>query len=298
MSNNVQTAFSAVTTAIGDATTAVSGKIQNLDTEVSPLLPLPAAFASSHFYTGLKTSCTTINSAAARISAKGLILSDIGNNFMLVKNLLTDVNFAISGPNGLDTGAVAANTLYSLWVIGDTANNVAGLFSLSATAPTLPGDYTFKYRVGWIRTDVNKNIMPFTQNGAEFHFIPMAGSGLTAIPQVGTGKAGDVTIPTWVAIDLTPWVPSTAVAVRTHVRGLAANVLMAAPNNGYGPYNDVNNPPPVDYVGVGSYQVGLEKLPLESMTIYWANNAGSPVDPANTTGPFGSLGVFGWTDSL
>jgi|SRR6185312_3259720 len=298
MSNTVQAAFTAVNNAIGDTSTAVTGKIQTLDAEVSPLTTVPSALAASRFYNGLKISCTTANAVSLTIAAKGLLLSDGSGHYELCQSFLGGANLGIVGANGLDTGVLAANTLYALWVVGDGNNNFDSLLSLSATAPVMPSGFSYKIRVGWFKTDANKNIMPFIQNGADFHFTPIAGSGLTAIPQVGTGEAGDVTVPTWVPIDLTPWVPSTAVAVTLQVRGLGNAVVMAAPNNGYGAYNDAVNPPPVSYIGQGSYQVGLEKLPLESMSIYWASNAGNPPLASNTTGPFGSLGVFGWTDSL
>lgn len=56
------------------------------------------------------------------------------------------VVLSASGANGLDTGAEANSTKYHLWVIGDSTgvNATKGLFSLSATAPTLPSGYNKK----------------------------------------------------------------------------------------------------------------------------------------------------------
>lgn len=54
-----------------------------------------------------------------------------------------------SGNNGLDTGARAASTWYHVFVISDsTGATVDVLFSLSATAPTMPSGYTLFRRVG------------------------------------------------------------------------------------------------------------------------------------------------------
>lgn len=76
---------------------------------------------------------------------------------------LTSVNLTIdltaSGANGLDTGVEAVSTWYSVWVIyNPTTSTTAGLFSTSATAPTMPAGYTLKRLVGWARNDGSGNI--------------------------------------------------------------------------------------------------------------------------------------------
>jgi hypothetical protein len=69
-------------------------------------------------------------------------------------NLTVDIT--ASGANGLDAGAEANSTWYHLWVIynGTTA---AGLLSTSATAPTIPGGYTYKGYVGAIFNNSSGN---------------------------------------------------------------------------------------------------------------------------------------------
>lgn len=83
---------------------------------------------------------------------------------------LTSVNLTIDitagGANGLDGGAEGANTWYSIWVIfKPTTNTIAGLLSESATAPTMPADYTKKRRVGWVRNDNGSDFLKFYQIG-------------------------------------------------------------------------------------------------------------------------------------
>lgn len=65
-----------------------------------------------------------------------------------------------AGANGLDTGAVAANTVYYVWVIDDSSgtNSPAGLFSLSSSAPTMPTGYDKKRVLAKVVTDVSSNI--------------------------------------------------------------------------------------------------------------------------------------------
>lgn len=67
--------------------------------------------------------------------------------FELAANQAVDIT--ASGINGLDTGAEAADTWYSVWLVAG-ATGVGGLLSVSSTAPTLPAGYdAVKRRVGW-----------------------------------------------------------------------------------------------------------------------------------------------------
>lgn len=64
-----------------------------------------------------------------------------------VLSVATDTNISIltTGVNGLDTGAVATDSVYYLWIIRNpTTEQVGGLLSLSATAPTMPSGFTQK----------------------------------------------------------------------------------------------------------------------------------------------------------
>lgn len=70
---------------------------------------------------------------------------------------------------GLDTGTVANDTWYHVWLIRRPDTGVTdALFSTSATAPTLPADYTKQRRLGAVLTDGSANIIGFTQVGDHF----------------------------------------------------------------------------------------------------------------------------------
>ncbi len=86
----------------------------------------------------------------------------------LVKRL--DATWAVgTNAGGLDTGAKANSTWYHMWVIGRVDTHVVDvLFSTSATAPTMPANYTKKRRIGAIRTDSGGTIIPFLQYGDDF----------------------------------------------------------------------------------------------------------------------------------
>lgn len=91
------------------------------------------------------------------------------------------VSIAVNGANGLDSGVIAANTFYSVYVIGNsTANDPSvvtdasgggffqaaqGLLSLSSTAPALPTGYDMFRRIGYILTSAGSVILKFDQVG-------------------------------------------------------------------------------------------------------------------------------------
>ena len=70
---------------------------------------------------------------------------------------------------GIDTGTVAAATIYSVWLIKRSDTGVVdALFSLSMTAPTMPANYDYKRFIGYVWTlDAAATIKPFTmtENG-------------------------------------------------------------------------------------------------------------------------------------
>lgn len=76
-------------------------------------------------------------------------------------------DLTVSGANGLDTGAEAADTWYSVWVIAKADGTVASLLSVSSTSPTMPATYIYKRRVGWIKNDVGAgtDILKFSMTG-------------------------------------------------------------------------------------------------------------------------------------
>jgi hypothetical protein len=90
------------------------------------------------------TPNTKIDITADRISVAGFI-----------KALLNvTIDAAGVGANGLDTGALANDTLYFVYLIyRPSTATFAGLLSTSETAPTLPSGYTKKRLLGAVRTD-------------------------------------------------------------------------------------------------------------------------------------------------
>jgi hypothetical protein len=91
-----------------------------------------------------------------------------------------------SAAGSLDTGTIAANTWYHAWLIERTDTGVVDvLTSLSATAPTMPTNYTKKRYIGSLKTDASSNWLFFIQYDDLFLWG-------TPIADVAAGTAGTV----------------------------------------------------------------------------------------------------------
>ena len=102
---------------------------------------------------------------------------DLPVNVLLPGVLGAEINTRFNGLNGLDTGVLAPNSFYYVYVIGDSTGfqPSGALLSLSATQPTMPGGfpvggYDMYRRVGTVRTDgtaaPNTLILAFLQTTA------------------------------------------------------------------------------------------------------------------------------------
>jgi len=231
-------------------------------------------------FKNLQLSATGL-SASVSVSADEIALSGAG--YVGVRSVSLTINTAASGANGLDTGTLAASTWYSVWVIWN-GTTVSGLVSTSATAPTLPGGYTHKARVGWIRTDGTGNKYPlgFTQYGRRVQYKVAAGSNLTGLPVMSSGLTGNPVTPTWTAVSTTNFIPSTASQLKLLAFTVGSGAFgCAAPNNSYGSYSgsasSTTNPPPVALGSASGSQYNpvYSDLQVESTNIYVAASGGS-----------------------
>lgn len=78
------------------------------------------------------------------------------------------INAATNGViNGLDTGVLAASTLYAVFAVGssNSIGNPGAILSLSYTSPSLPFGYDMCRYIGTVRTSGGSVILDFTQAG-------------------------------------------------------------------------------------------------------------------------------------
>lgn len=107
-----------------------------------------------------------------------------------------------SGSGGLDTGVKAVSTTYHLWAIRRPDTGVVDvLFSASATAPTMPANYTAKAYLWPVMTDASGNFRDFVQHGNEFlwNAVPIQD---VAVTNPGTAAVlRTLTVPTGIKVE-------------------------------------------------------------------------------------------------
>jgi hypothetical protein len=223
------------------------------------------------------------------ITADELFLSSTSNSTINRRAFSATINTATSGKNGLSIGTLAASTWYAVWAGFDGSNN-CGWIDPSSSAPTVPTGITNYTRVGWIRTDSTANKYPlgFKQYGRSVQYVVAAGGNTTVLPQMASGAAGSTATPTYVAVGVSSFVPSTASRISVVVGSTTSGSLAyAAPNGAYGSVLSGTNPPPlVGQQSASTPSCATGWLNLESTNVYWACPSG------------GYLNCLGWEDNI
>lgn len=191
------------------------------------------------------------------------------------------INMATTGAGGLDTGSIASATWYAVWAIAKEDGTTSAIASTSSSAPTMPTGYTYKARVGWLRTAAGvAQLMGTWQLGKEVQYVLGLAQTTSNIPLIASGAqgSGSSTTPTFSAASVSSFVPSTASRINLILwNGYNAGSLtemMVAPNGNYGgPVSSVNNPP-WTYLTSSAREVLYSSMMLESTNIYlWGTAA-------------------------
>ena len=244
---------------------------------------IPAVSLPIGGYTSLKSSSLGASNYVSTTTAGSIVLTNAAGGVFVAKNVNVSTNISTAGANGLDTGTVAANAWYAEFVIYNPATNTqAGLFSLSATAPTLPAGYTMAARMGWKRTGASGYLLQILQYGNKAQYVVTAGTNVSAAPQIASGT--NLGLVSYTAAAVGTFVPPTASKILAIIGG-SGNSAMLAPNASYGGVNSTTNPP---YLQVGPGGGSAIWMTLESTNIYWG---------CGTTGT-STLNCGGWEDNL
>lgn len=241
-------------------------------------------------FSSLSASSTGTN-ALVSVSAAEICLQAAAGVYLTARAVsLPSISLAGSGANGLDTGTSVASTWYSVWVISN-GTTTAGLLSLSATSPTMPAGYTFKARVGWVRSDgtANKYPLSFIQAGRSVQY--KVGGNVAELPKLITGISGNPVTPTWTPVSTANFFPSTVSSIFMGLYNQGASTqTTAAPSNSYGAVNATTNMPMcnISNSAANSNQNNfLIRMIPESSNVYYASNA-----------TVSHLSAFGWEDNL
>jgi hypothetical protein len=146
-----------------------------------------AAQVIRSYLAGLTLS--TAGSSATFGIAAGVAANSTNTAMMSLLSAYTKTTaaWAVGSGNGaLDIGAIAASTWYHVFLIRRLDTSVVDvLISLSATAPTLPANYTQFRRIGSLLTNASSQWTAFVQNGDTFIWDTQIGV-LVAIVNPGT----------------------------------------------------------------------------------------------------------------
>lgn len=253
--------------------------------QVFPAFPLPGAIG----YTCTNNSGTP--NTQLDVAASVVVMADTSNITVTDTSVSVTINAGTTGANGIDTGALGANTWYYVWLISD-GTTTAGLLSLSSTAPTMPSGYTYKVRLSEFRTGGSSTFLRLTTIGNYTQYKVAAGSTTPNLPIMSSAltSVGSVTTPTWVSVSVSSYMPPTASKIRINVGTESGSTrFMVAPNNAYGAINSITNPP-FAYNSVAGGLIGASintEMLLESTNVYWAGE---------TNGTLYMLAI-GWTSN-
>ncbi len=163
--------------------------------------------------------CSNPSVSTVDIDANAVLVRDSSNTTTRLDNINLTLDITASGINGLDTGSEATDTWYHYYVIFNPTTVVTqGLFSVSATSPTLPAGFTFFGLVGAV----------FNNSGSDFNDLIQIGN-LVTIPEdqvLPSSTSTSVTL-----LDLSDTIPVTAIEaiVNLEIRNSVAN----ASSNGF-----------------------------------------------------------------
>jgi hypothetical protein len=165
-------------------------------------------------------------------------------NIVLTTERIKQIDAAwAAGTNqgGMDVDAVGNSLTYYLYLISgaDGTTLVDVLFSLSATAPTMPAGYTLFRMIGALRTDASANILPgmWSKGNTEFRFkavqVPIDGASIATTP----GELKSLAIPgmSWAIGVISPGLPpndATTLAISMGDPAVDNQVPTASPHAG------------------------------------------------------------------
>lgn len=147
----------------------------------------------------------------------------------------TTINAAANGVNGLDTGSLAASTVYYVYVIADTLNGepTAALLSANApsTGPLMPNNYNAFRHVGYAVTDASSHfLLAYVSGNNNARTLMFDAPQATAVTAGNAASYTDVVLTAFV-----PAVQNTPVYIASNFNpGAASRTLSLQPVNATG----------------------------------------------------------------
>lgn len=107
---------------------------------------------------GISNDATTPNTLLD--IAPGSCLDSTGS-YQLSTSSTIVINSAVNGLNGLDTGTIAASTIYAVYLVWDpvTFNPTGAMISTSLVTPLMPFGYSAFLLIGYVTTDSSMHFL-------------------------------------------------------------------------------------------------------------------------------------------
>lgn len=137
---------------------------------------IPMVNAGLLYINGLQLSNSTVSANTWFNVAAGACRDHTNvNDIVISNNVVVDV--AKVGAAGIDKGAIAASSLYAVYAIGSSTNQIGNgqpysaypgtvIISASFVQPALPFGYDMYRRIGSVATTSGATLRPFTQYGS------------------------------------------------------------------------------------------------------------------------------------
>lgn len=225
-----------------------------------------------------------INASASSIavSANGVTIANAGGTVIALTSVsIPSISVSTTGANGLDTGTLAADTFYAVYIIYNAnTSTTAGLLSTNATTPTLPSGYTYYARFGWVYATSVSALLPSIQYNTSVDYI-------TPRVAVSAQSPGAVFTQVNLMSGATKFVPTTASQVSGNVTQSSGTCRTYIYKNNAGTI-------PTDawlYINTGSTALFPLVMPfkfvLQSNSFYYSTNGGTA-----------TINIGGWDDNL
>lgn len=143
--------------------------------QLDPIVNQPLLYINGLVLSNDATTPNTKLDVAAGIcrDSNNAIDINLGNylgqgNAAVTANSATVINWGVNGANGLDTGSIAASTMYYIFAIADSSgkNQPAALASTSASAPVMPSGYDSLRLIGACKSDGSSHLLAFYASGS------------------------------------------------------------------------------------------------------------------------------------
>ncbi len=175
--------------------TGTEGQVLTLDADLNAHFVDPSELTAASAFIDTQAIYATYSSGSTAIVGFGQLVVADGAAKVFITNTASKVlNLAANGAGGLDVGSLAASTYYYIFAIYDKDNDIINVMaSLSATAPTMPGTFTYFRVIGLFRTTGTSFLAPgYFQNGrrvflGETAAVTVMTQGTTASNKMYTG---------------------------------------------------------------------------------------------------------------